>query len=263
MTHIDDDDLVLHYYKESADPPAADAHLAGCASCRARFESLAADMTVLGDMEVPARGDWYGATVWARVAPHLDAARPRRWWTRPLPAWSGLAVAGVVATLLIAAFVAGRQSRPEPVPVGAGVVAASVPAPDAVSEQILLAAVGDCLSRSRVVLSEISNRGDGGPADISVEQATAEDLVAASRLYRQTAASRGDHAIVIVLEQLERTLVEIANAPSDASPADLLRLRDRIESQSLLFTVTVLNSQVQQRQREAARARVSTTGAST
>lgn len=266
MTHIDDDELVLHYYRESADAPAVEAHIAGCAPCRARFESLSADLAVMDGVDAPERGEWYGAMVWARLSPQIEAIPPRPWWARLLPVrpvWRGLAVAGTAAAVVLAAFLVGRHSQPEP-PTTPDIVAAdTAPTSARDSEQILLAAVGDHLSRSRVVLAEIANRGANIPSDISIERAAAEDLVAASRLYRQTAVSRGDTAIALVLEQLERTLLEIANAPSDASPADLQRLRDRIESQSLLFTITVLNSQVQQRQRDAAADRAARTGAST
>ena len=59
----------------------------------------------------------------------------------------------------------------------------------------------DCRQRRRV--------------DMSLEQSRAEQLVAANRLYRQTAASTGDAAIASVLDDLERVLVDIAASPNN------------------------------------------------
>lgn len=250
MMHIDDDDMVLHFYGEGDDHRVVDAHLSECATCRARFDYLTSDMAALTDLAVPERDDRYGAMVWARLQPALETSRAPRLWERfvPMrPTWPGLALAGALATLVVAAFVAGRYSQSPPAPLA---VSAEAP-PAVVKERILLVAVGEHLSRSRVVLAELSNRSGGDPADISAEQTTAEDLIATSRLYRQTAADTGDLALASMLEQLERTLVEIANTPSAASADDLARLRDRIESQGLIFKVTVLESRVRQRQRDA------------
>jgi anti-sigma factor RsiW len=251
MTHLGEDDLVLHFYGEGDDRRTVEAHLESCAECRERFAALSRDMAA-ADLPVPERGPDYGAAVWARLQPHLGAvvAPRRRWWQIPMPIlWPRLAFAGGIAVLVVAAFVAGRYwNRPAP---AAPVTAEASPA--VVRERILLVAVGEHLERSRVVLAEVSNRDTTNGADLSAEQMTAQDLVASGRLYRQ-AAVRSDPAIAAVLEELERTLVEIANGPSRLSAGELDGLRTRIESQGLLFKVTVLGSQVRQRQQDAAAA---------
>jgi hypothetical protein len=262
MKHIQDDDMVMHFYGEGDDRRAVADHLTACAACRERFDSLAGDMARMGEPEVPERGEDYGAAVWARIQPRLEATPSRRWWTRAFPVrvtWPRLVLAGSVAGLVVAAFVAGRSWQAPLVP-----AATQVQAPPAVvKERILLVAVGAHLDRSRVVLAEISNRTDGEAIDISSEQAVARDLVATNRLYRQAAVNGGDPAMAAVLEELERTLAEIANGPSTTSAAGLAALRERIESQGLLFKVTVFGSQVQRRQRDAVAPRVSGAGAST
>jgi hypothetical protein len=250
MTHMEEDDLVLHFYGEDEDRRAVEAHLGECEECRTRFAALSNDLTVVADLPVPERGSEYGAEVWARLQPQLGAmpAPRRRWWqwTAPVP-WPRLALAGGVAVLLVAAFVAGRHWKaPEP---AAPVTAEASPA--VVRERILLVAVGEHLERSRIVLAEVSNRDTGDGADLTAEQVTAQDLVATGRLYRQVAVE-SDPAIAAVLEELERTLAEIANGPSQLSAGELDGLRQRIESQGLLFKVTVLGSQVRQRQQDAA-----------
>jgi hypothetical protein len=148
----------------------------------------------------------------------------------------------------LAAFVTGRYWQSPAVPPNAITEASA----SVVKERILLVAVGEHLERSRVVLAEIANRPDARPSDLAPERAVAEDLAATNRLYRQTALDSGNPAMASALEELGRMLVEIANSSDAASPGDMARLRGRIESQGLIFKVTVLGTQVRQRQRDAA-----------
>ena len=100
MNHCSDDDLILHYYGESAD---AASHLAECGDCAARARDLALFLASLPD-DGPERGERYGLEVWQRVRPHLEARRA--WWTMPSMRWA-LAAAAVVA-IAASSFVAGR-----------------------------------------------------------------------------------------------------------------------------------------------------------
>jgi hypothetical protein len=250
MTHMEENELVMHFYGEGEDRRAVEAHLSECEECRTRFAALSNDLAEVADLHVPERGSEYGAAVWARLQPRLgEMAAPRRRWrlfTAPV-IWPRLALAGGVAVLLVAAFVSGRYWK---APVPAAPVAAEASAA-VVRERILLVAVREHLERSRIVLAEVSNRDTGTGTDLTAEQVTAQDLVATGRLYRQVAVE-SDPAIAAVLEELERTLAEIANGPSRLSAVELDGLRQRIESQGLLFKVTVLGSQVRQRQQDAA-----------
>jgi len=246
MTHLSEDDCVLHYYGEAGDLRPADAHLAECEACRRAFEELSAALQAMTGADVPERGESYGAEVWARIRPQLDAPEIQPWPRRLAEffTWPRLATAGALATLLVAAFVAGRYGAPPAAPPEAPVRADATPAPTAVRERILLIAVGEHLDRSQMVLAELSNMDAAGPVDISAERDWARDLVASNRLYRQTAARDGKTAVAGVLDELERVLVDIANGPTTASPADLERLRDRLETQGLSFRVRVLGSQI-------------------
>jgi HPt (histidine-containing phosphotransfer) domain-containing protein len=109
-----------------------------------------------------------------------------------------------------------------------------------------------------VELTELAHRNGGGAADISLEQATAGDLLAANRLYRQTAIRNGDAAVAAVLEDLERVLVEVASSPSPASHDDLARWREQIDAKGLLFKVTVMGARVRERQQDPAAPRPGT-----
>jgi hypothetical protein len=252
MTHLAEEDMVMHYYGEADDLRLAGEHLAECEECRRAFDELSMTLQAMAAIEVPERDASYGARVWAQIQPRLEAEQERRTWRRALPAmvtWPRLATAGALAVLLVAAYVAGRSSVPPP----PEAQRAEVPS-DAARERVLLAAVSSHLDRSRVVLTEIAHRNGGGAADISPEQATAADLAADNRLYRQAAARNGDAAVASVLEDLERVLVEIASSPSPASHDDLARWREQIQTKGLLFKVTVMGSRVRERQQDAAAA---------
>jgi hypothetical protein len=252
MTHLSDDELVLMFYREGDGLQQAEAHAAACTACRGRFERLTMALREVESEPVPDRDESYGAEVWARLQPRLEAERQRSHWWQPLAdamTWPRLAMGGAVAALLVAAFIAGRSSV-TPVP-PSELRQAEAPS-DAARERVLLAAVGGHLDRSRVMLTEILHRNGAGAADISNERATAGDLVAANRLYRQTAVRNGDAAVAAVLEDLERVLVEIASSSSPASHDDLARWREQIDTKGLLFKVTVMGSRVRERQQDAA-----------
>jgi hypothetical protein len=260
MTHLSDDDLVLLFYREAEGLAEAEAHLASCAGCRDRFEGLASALREVDSAAVPERDESYGARVWARLRPRIEAEAGRSQWRRRLAVamtWPRLAMGGAIAVLLVAAFLAGRSSvqpglPPEPQrSPGAAPEQAALPG-HAVRERAMLAAVGDHLDRSRVVLTEIAHLDGRDAADISSERSVAADLVAANRLYRQAAVRNGDAAVAAVLEDLERTLVEIANSPSPAPHDDLVRWRDQIDARGLLFKVTVMGSRVRDRQQDPA-----------
>jgi hypothetical protein len=250
MKHLNEEQLVLYFYGEGAprDAAAAEEHLAACVACRAQLDALKRDLAAVerATPAVPERGESYGAEVWQRLAPRLDE-RPeagfdwRAWFRMPRLAW-----AGAMAVLLLAAFFAGRFG----VPAGPGPETAAVPA-EQVRERILIFAVGDHLERSQMLLVELVNAPSNGALDITAERRRAEDLLDVNRLYRQTAASAGETGLSAVLDELERTLLEIANSPAELSSAELEHIRKRIESQGILFKVRVLGSQVRERERQA------------
>lgn len=253
MTHLADEDMVLHYYGEAGDIRQAGAHLAECPDCCRRFDELSKTLQAMTAIEVPERDEAYGARVWARIQPRLEAPDARSWTRRAfaVSTWPRLAVAGSLAVLLVAAFVAGRSSvAPARQPARDAEPRQAEASSDAGRQRVLLAAIGDHLDRSRVVLTEIAHRNGGGAADISLEQTSASDLLAANRLYRLAAVRTGDAAVAAVLEDLERVLVEIASSPSPVSHDDLSRWREQIDSKGLLFKVTVMGSRVRDRQQD-------------
>ncbi len=148
---------------------------------------------------------------------------------------------------MLVAFMAGRISNAP----GAG-----SPAPqqaEASSERVLHAAVGDHLDQTQMMLVELANAETDGGDVLAGEQVRAADLVAANRLMRQSALQSGDTAIVDILEDLERVLLEVANAPANASSNDLTDLQSRITTEDLLFRLRVIASEMRQRNKNRSR----------
>ena len=107
--------------------------------------------------------------------------------------------------------------------------------------------MGDHLDRTQMMLIELAN-ADTEHADVLAgEQGRAVDLVAANRLLRQSAEQNKDIVLADMLEDLERVLLEIANAPADASSNDLTDLQSRITDEDLLFRLRVIAAEMRPR----------------
>jgi hypothetical protein len=223
--HPADEDLVLSHYGEG-DPAETAAHLEGCARCRDRRDDLVAMLSLASDDPVPERDPGYGERVWLRLEPRLRKPTFLRRAGPPL---------ALAASLLLAFLLGFLVRHPE------------APIPPEGRERVFLASVSDHLDRSERMLVELSH--DPGTRDRAPERRQAEDLVFSNRIYRQTAASSGDPALVQILEELERVLVEVENGPDTLSPSQKAALQKRADS--LLFKVRVMESRVRQRKSAA------------
>jgi hypothetical protein len=70
-------------------------------------------------------------------------------------------------------------------------------------------------------------------------------------LYRQTALKSGDATLASVLDELERALLDVAHSPDHVTPAQVEKIRQRIEAQGILFKVRVAGSEMRQRGKAA------------
>jgi hypothetical protein len=245
--HLSEETLILHFYGESPDDRSVDQHLASCSRCRLELERLRQVLALMDSADAfdaaEAPGPAFEREVWARLEPQLASTR-RSWFSR-FVAPRVMAAAGAMAALLLVAFLAGRFSRDVVPP-------ADTPAraDGNVAERVLVVAVVDHLDRTQMVLLEVMNADVESARDLSAEQSLARELVTANRLYRQTAVQAGDDSTGDVLDELERVLLEIANAPADATRNELDALRARIVSAGLLFKVRVVHSEMRERERQ-------------
>jgi hypothetical protein len=237
MNHITEEQFVLYYYGEEA--AGVESHLGECESCRENYHALQRVLNSVDSLPIPERSADYEAQVWRSVERQLP--RRKSFASRWL-GWKPMLAAAAMVAMLVGAYIAGRTGRS---PKAGPQVADSQ-----VRERVLLVAVGDHLERSQTVLVELANAGapKNGRLDISYEQQAAEDLLESNRLYRQTASSTGDTSTADMLEELERTLLEIAHSPSTVSEKQLDALRKQIEDRGIIFKVKVFGSQVEQRQ---------------
>ncbi len=269
MNHLTEEQLVSYHFGDVGrgdDAAAIEQHLHSCASCQVELADLRHVLAAVDALPVPHRSEGYGAEVWARIQPSLG--RNAETWRDRLAAFLSprrLVLAGGVAVLVAAAFVAGRYAPQDPAGTarqeaartaapGAAATAVQTAAADRelVRERILLVAVGDHLERSQVALIELVNNPGGTTVDFSGERERARDLVTENRLYRQTALSTGDPAVASVLDELERVLVEIANSPSTMTAAEFGKVRSRIEQQGIIFKVNVFGQRVRERETNSA-----------
>jgi len=249
-THLSEDELILHYYGETApaEEPRAAAHLEACAPCRGEYVRLQHVLGVIDENAVAVEPPpSFERTVWARLEPNLRPAR--RSWTSWLLTPAPLGLAAAVVVLVVGAFFAGRSLSPAPAPSAPATAAAAAAAMEQIRERILLSDLGEHLDRSQMALVELVSAEDGAALDFSGERSRAEQLVADSRLYRQTAEETGDHGISELLDEIERVLTDVAASPEAGSSRDLADVRRRIESRDLLFKVRVLSSEIRERQK--------------
>lgn len=244
--HLNEEDLVLHYYGEldAAGRAQTEGHLEACADCRASFVRLQRVMAAVDTMPEPVLPDGFERTVWARLQPELSPGSNWRAWLSFSPA--RLAWAAAIVTLIGAAFFAGRVTRQDAGPQMAG---------NELREQVLLADLGEHLDRSQAMLVDLVTTDDEGTVDVSTERARASELVAANRLYRQTATATGERQVTELLDQLEQLLVELAASPDTMTAEEIASMRQRIDTNGLLFKVRVLSSTVRERQKQQLRTR--------
>jgi hypothetical protein len=248
--HFTDDDLTLYYYGEGRRRHDIERHLESCAPCAATYREITGTLAMIAAPEVPERGDQYGLEVWQRIHHKLPEREASAWaalaaFFRP----DRLGLVAAAAMLILAAFVAGRVWERVP-PAGTPRSASVAPGTAVVTagesrQRILLTSVADHLDQSERVLTDIMNAPRG---DISAEQRWADDLLDASRLYRQDAVDAGETSVAAILDDLERSLIEIVNSPSKISAADLEQIRRRIDAASLLFKVRVMSDELRKRE---------------
>ncbi len=240
MKHVSDDELVLYCYNESDLGHSIEAHLRACQDCAHKLQRLRAMLSLLRLPAPPERAEDYGRSVWHAIRYRLPERRTRAWFHSPTPRQTRFAFGSIAVVFL--ALLAGRMFH------SAHPAASRERWNDSqTGNSVLLVAAGDHLERSEMLITELVSGHAAGGADISAEQARARDAVLANRLYRQAAERSGKAALVELLTELERTLVEIANCSSVLSEMELQRIRDAIQSQDILLKVRITEESLRRR----------------
>jgi predicted anti-sigma-YlaC factor YlaD len=240
MNHLTEEQIVLQFYGDADGEQDIRQHLDQCATCRQEFARVSSLLTQITPEQVPEPPATFEEKTWLNVRDRL----PQRagGWGRLFSAPPKWALAGVMALLIAAAFLAGRfWPRHQDQILGQ--------LPVANPQRLVLVAVGGHLERSQMLLMEIMNTDSKAPVDLSSEQQQARDLLDDNHLYRVSAQRAGDSQIAALLDDLGRVLAEVANGPSELSPSDLRQIHDQIQSDGLLFKVRVVGSEVNSRVR--------------
>lgn len=242
MNHLSEEQIVLHYYGDAEGAAEVERHLAQCGECRAEFARVEAMLRQIKPVEVPEPPAGFEEKTWLNVRDRLP--EHGGFFRRLFSSQNKWALAGVMALLIVGAFLAGRfwprsqqQQIAQQAPVGVN------------PQRIVLVAVGDHLERSQMLLLEVVNNDETGHINFSAEQQLARDLLDDNHLYRVSAQQAGDPQVARVLDELGRVLTEIANGPTEITARDLQQFRKTIQSEGLLFKVRVIQSEVNSKAR--------------
>jgi hypothetical protein len=233
MNHLNEAELVAHYYRESDDTAKCERHLKECAACAGEYAALRRDLEGVKPSTPPARGEDYSEEVWQSIRASLPVYEAKRNWS--LRAfWRPLVWATACGLLIAAGFLAGRQWQRKQTP------QVAVTAAPGARQRVVVVVLGDHLDRSERLLVTL-NHAEAHDSAALLLPGEAEELLATNRLVRQSA---GDRQVEASLERLERLLVELAHQPGGLTEEDLNRLRQQMNTEGLLFDIRVLQARV-------------------
>jgi hypothetical protein len=253
MQHIDEEQLVLHRYGDDDDHEVVAAHLVECEPCRTEYENLCRVLTLITEAKMPEPGPAYEDEVWNRLQWRMDRRRRGNRWASLLAAAAVLAIAFFAGQWWHAhqapvtstpSATTARNSAHSPSATTVAAVAPEAASAHVGGDRILLVVVSDHLDSSERMLMELANADPHQGLDVTQQRERAAQLVASNRIYRQTAAQRGETRIVSLLSDLEPVLVELSHAGKTLDAAEVAELQKRIDSKGLLFKVRVMGAQV-------------------
>lgn len=245
MKHLNEQELIEHYYSLDEGEGIAADHLASCAACAADFAALRGDLGEFPAVEPPARDAAYGEQVWQSLRHSLPVyEKPKRSWLG-VGLWKGLSYAAACALLVACAFVAGRQWERKQVQTAS--VRPPQPtqtAPAHPQQRVVVVVLSDHLERSERLLVQLKHADADSDEMISPLRDQARALLAANRICRQDADKIDDPALAPALERLDHVLAELANHPGHSSAAEITRLQNELNASGLLFEVRVLRTRI-------------------
>lgn len=235
MNHLEEAELVEHYYEESVSMGESERHLKACPVCARRYAELCRVLDAVDTPTAPARKEDYVEQVWQSIGTSLPRyEKPKSSWFR---FYRPLGWAAACVLLVAVAFVAGRKWERKQ---GSSVAVAVDPQ---ARQRVVIVILGDHLDRSERLLVQL-NHAEGSDLSALPLRSEARELLASNRLVRQSAMQAGNLNVEPSLDRLERLLMELSNEPDSLTEADLDRLRQEMNTDGLLFDIRVLRSRV-------------------
>ena len=235
MKHLEEAELVQHYYKESANLGESERHLKACPLCAKRFAELCRILDGVATSTPPARREDYIEQVWQSIDASLPVyEKPKSSWIR---FYRPLGWAAACLLLVALTFFAGRRWERKQT----SSVAVAVD-PQA-RQRVVIVFLGNHLDRSERLLVQL-NHAEGNDLSALPLRSEARELLASNRLVRQSAMQAGNLNVEASLDRLERLLMELSNEPDSLTEADLNRLKQEMNTDGLLFDIRVLRSRV-------------------
>ena len=243
MWHPAEDELIEHLIGDgdAAARRRIDAHLLTCAECRRVGDEITGALTLV-DTSVPEPPAGFERVMWARVQQGIARDARGSLWS-----WRHWVPAGALAATAIVGIALANQPAPGEPAAGTSAEVAALAA-DAQTEslsRVLYTALDSHFQQTEMLLIELRNSSDRDSLDY--EQLTADELVSAGRLYRQTAEYAGRHRLVQMLDELEPLLTEVARGPERMAAPEREWLRSKIDDDALLFKVRAAASDVRER----------------
>ena len=236
MKHLEEAELVEHYYEESANMGGSERHLKACPVCAKRYAELCRVLDAVDTPTAPMRKEDYVEQIWQSIGASLSRyEKPKSSWFR---FYRPLGWAAACVLLVAVAFVAGRKWERKQ---GSSVAVAVDPQ---ARQRVVIVVLGDHLDRSERLLVQL-NHAEGNDLSALPLRSEARELLASNRLVRQSAMQAGNLNVEASLDRLERLLMELSNEPDSLTEADLDRLRQEMNTDGLLFDIRVLRSRVQ------------------
>ena len=216
-------------------------HLVACTNCRGAFEEITEALTMVGST-VPEPPAGFERVMWARVQQAI-AETPRESWFGSL-GWRQWVPIGSFAALAIVGIALANRPGVTTAPPTPDTSLAAI-TDDKMQERVLLTALDSHFQQMEMLLVEVRNASERDSLDF--ESVSADELVSAGRLYRQTAEHTGEQRFLQLLDEVEPVLVEVARNPERLTASDRKWLRSRIDDNALLFKVRAAASDVRER----------------
>ena len=235
MRHLEETELVEHYYEESANMGESERHLKACPVCAKRYAELCRDLDGVTATTPPTRRADYVEQVWQSIGASLPVyEKAKNSWIR---FYRPLGWAAACVLLVAVAFVAGRRWERKQAP------SVAVAVDPQARQRVVIVVLGDHLDRSERLLVQLNHANGNDLPDLPL-RSEARELLASNRLVRQSAMLAGELNVEASLDRLERLLMELSNEPDKLTEADLNRLRQEMNTDGLLFDIRVLRSRV-------------------